>query len=176
MQLFIFDKEEGKSDHWRNSDHEKKSTFILDLVNLCQIKLYLVIPLLIKEILINNSSKWWSFNTFICVCVNERHSCLQDAALNHLLYSVWTPTTSGLLLDHSMPITLMLINIVFQGDFWYLLSSQIISPSSPIFTFRWWPSFCHWRVFIVREISFTHLLFCCSVTKSCPAVLLFHAL
>ena len=50
------------------------------------------------------------------------------------------------------------------------------SPSSPIFTFRWWPSFCRWRIFIMREISFTHLLFCCSVTKSCPVVLLFHAL
>ena len=108
MQLFIFDKEEGKNDHWRNSDHEKKTTFILDLVNLCQIKLYSVIPLMIKEILINNSSKWWSFNTFICVCINERYTCLQDTALNHLFYSVWILTASGLLLDYSIPIMLML--------------------------------------------------------------------
>ena len=99
MQLFIFDKEEGKNDHWRNSDHEKKTTFILDLVNPWQIKLYSVIPLLIKEILINNSSKWWSFNTFICVCINERYTCLQDIAVNHLFYSVWTLTASGRLLD-----------------------------------------------------------------------------
>ena len=166
MQLFIFDKEEGKNDHWRNSDHEKKTTFILDLVNLCQIKLYSVIPFLIKEILINNSSKWWSFNTFICVCINERYTCLQDTALNHLFYSVWILTASGLLLDYSIPIMLMLINVTFFKEIFDTFSPLKSFPPLPLFSYlsddlpsatetysSWEKSFYSPFCFVVQSLS-----------------------